>query len=279
MSSFYRWLTLIAIGLSLGGALAANGVVAIRAEFTSSQQGEAGYLRILGASDTYLSGFSIPIKFSDSRVKIDSVVLAPQLSQLGFVPSNQISTARDRVLARIIPNLSSIPEIRPNNDELLRIHYRVDAAATPGFVVADTFVVRYEFGSNVWWDRLEASDNHGVLILPTFDYGGITILLGPPTDAEDDVDPALPRMFRLGQNFPNPFNPSTTFSFYLPRAAAATIEVFDVFGRVVRRRDFGYAKPGEHRVEVDLTGCPSGVYFYRVATLFGAETRKMILLK
>ena len=44
-------------------------------------------------------------------------------------------------------------------------------------------------------------------------------------------------------------------------------------------RDLGMLTAGEHSVEFDGSGLASGVYFYRLQTAFGAESRKMVLLK
>jgi hypothetical protein len=55
--------------------------------------------------------------------------------------------------------------------------------------------------------------------------------------------------------------------------------VIDVLGRYVDSRDLGNLGAGDHSVEYDASGLASGVYFYRVVTDMGYETRKMVLLK
>ena len=96
------------------------------------------------------------------------------------------------------------------------------------------------------------------------------------TGVEDEV---VPTRFSFGQNFPNPFNPVTTFRFAVPKAAHVTVTLYDVAGRVVRTLvDDDYA-PGYHTVTLSADGLGSGVYFCRMASESFTESRKLLLLK
>ncbi len=97
-------------------------------------------------------------------------------------------------------------------------------------------------------------------------------------DAEDP-DELLPGAFTLNQNYPNPFNPSTTISFTLPRATEARLEIYNTLGQLVDERDLGALSVGDQAVEYDASELSSGIYFYRVVTEYGAEARKMVLLR
>ena len=95
--------------------------------------------------------------------------------------------------------------------------------------------------------------------------------------------PAMP--LTLHQNHPNPFNPSTTISYYLPGAGPVTLEVYDSSGRLVSRLLDGVTQErGTHSIGwrgLDGSGrsVSSGVYFYRLRS--GKETisKKMVLLR
>lgn len=98
-------------------------------------------------------------------------------------------------------------------------------------------------------------------------------------------DPALPSAFRLGQNVPNPFNPSTTISFDVPAGGVhMTLRIYDVSGKLVRTLVDGYEPSGNRTVVwngTDDMGRPlaSGIYYYQLnAADFSAEKR-MVLLK
>ncbi len=106
-------------------------------------------------------------------------------------------------------------------------------------------------------------------------YTGIDDLTGSET-------PAGP--FALEQNYPNPFNPSTTIRFSLPARGYATLTIYDVSGRVVKRLVDGVVEEGSHTVEWtgrNIAGIPvgSGIYFYSLISGNMHETRKMILIR
>ncbi len=98
------------------------------------------------------------------------------------------------------------------------------------------------------------------------------------TDVEDPAS-AIPHGFALLQNYPNPFNPTTTISFVLPFRSEARLEVFNILGRAVDRRNLGVLSEGRHDVEYDASWLASGVYLYRLVTEYATESNKMILLK
>ena len=89
-------------------------------------------------------------------------------------------------------------------------------------------------------------------------------------------------MTSLAQNFPNPFNPTTTIRFDLARPGHAAIHVFDVRGRLVAKILDEYLQSGPHEVRwggVTTSGqdAASGVYFYRLSTNAKDVTRRMVL--
>jgi hypothetical protein len=95
--------------------------------------------------------------------------------------------------------------------------------------------------------------------------------------------PAMP--LTLYQNQPNPFNPSTTISFYLPEETSVRLEIYDLAGRLVdrliggERRDAGsYREAWDGR---DARGNPvsSGIYFYRLRAGKEMISKKMVLLR
>ncbi|MCB9367209.1 MAG: T9SS type A sorting domain-containing protein [Calditrichaeota bacterium] len=95
------------------------------------------------------------------------------------------------------------------------------------------------------------------------------------------ADPHAPIIseFTLEQNFPNPFNPTTTINFTLSRADVTSLKVFDILGRNVADLSFGRMDAGRHTVSFDGSNLSSGVYFYTLASGVENATRKMLLLK
>lgn len=91
--------------------------------------------------------------------------------------------------------------------------------------------------------------------------------------------------FELEQNFPNPFNPSTTIRYQLPISSNVKLVVYNLIGQEVRTLvDVATQPAGGYEVEWDGqdnlgNAVGSGVYFYKLITRAQALTRKMILMK
>ncbi len=102
--------------------------------------------------------------------------------------------------------------------------------------------------------------------------------------AEEDPT-TLPTGFALHENYPNPFNPSTTIGYTIPSETNVTVRVYDVTGRVVRTLVRGQSHaPGVYEVIWDGTGdgghtLASGTYFYSLEYLGRRDVKAMILLK
>jgi hypothetical protein len=95
----------------------------------------------------------------------------------------------------------------------------------------------------------------------------------------DGIDPQIPDEFSLSQNFPNPFNPTTVFSFQLSVDGRTSLKVYDVVGREVAVVIEDMMSAGTHSITFDASKLSSGVYIYRLQTAQGVLTRKMVLLK
>ncbi len=90
--------------------------------------------------------------------------------------------------------------------------------------------------------------------------------------------------YRLDQNHPNPFNPTTRIRYEVPSRVHVTLDVFDVRGGLIARLVDENAGPGIFTAEWDGRNAAgddvsTGVYFYRLAAGSFLETRKMVLLK
>ena len=107
---------------------------------------------------------------------------------------------------------------------------------------------------------------------------------GTLTSVERLEDPSVPAEFRLHENYPNPFNPSTTIRFDLPRQSVVSLVVYDMLGKVVSILVDGEMQPGQYRATWDASDqygrtVSSGTYLYRIESEHYSDTGVMTLLK
>jgi len=94
----------------------------------------------------------------------------------------------------------------------------------------------------------------------------------------------VPVEFALHENYPNPFNPTTTLRFDLPEVSNLTLTIYNMLGQKVRTFNYQNTSAGYHSVKWNATndyGDPvgAGVYLYQLQTKDFVKTRKMVLLK
>jgi hypothetical protein len=93
------------------------------------------------------------------------------------------------------------------------------------------------------------------------------------------VDPASALAFKLDQNFPNPFNPTTQISYTLPVGANVLMRVYNLLGQVVSTLANEYESEGTHMKQFDASRLATGVYLYSLVSGRYRETRSMVVLK
>ena len=106
----------------------------------------------------------------------------------------------------------------------------------------------------------------------------------PPAARLAETQPPLPTAFRLGQNFPNPFNQSTIIELDLPHAGKVVVDVINILGQRVATIVNGELAAGFQRIGWDGKDSrgrdlSSGVYFYRLRMDNFSQTRRMVILK
>jgi len=100
---------------------------------------------------------------------------------------------------------------------------------------------------------------------------------GEPTMA--DMTVAAPERFIMHGNYPNPFNPTTNFSFSIPQAEHVTLKVFNLQGQLVETLVDGMRDAGAHNVTFDASALSSGIYLYQLTAGSDIASGKMVLVK
>ncbi|CAN5400098.1 hypothetical protein BH10BAC5_BH10BAC5_07490 [soil metagenome] len=102
-------------------------------------------------------------------------------------------------------------------------------------------------------------------------------------DLSNEVIVGVPSAFSLSQNFPNPFNPSTTINYSLPADSRVDLKVFDMSGKEVSSLVNGNQAAGYYSINFNAAGLSSGIYFYRLTAngnnVNYSNTMRMILVK
>ena len=109
----------------------------------------------------------------------------------------------------------------------------------------------------------DASANYDDVYIDEVEWRGLTAG-GAGGGIVTDQTSTRPRQTTLSQNFPNPFNPRTTISYFLAEETNVTLEIFDVSGKRVVTLVNGNEEIGQHVVDFDASQLSSGVYFYRL---------------
>jgi hypothetical protein len=137
-------------------------------------------------------------------------------------------------------------------------------------------------------DRARSMDlrtSSGYQFMPSTPVSSFRIAVGGAAAIHGMVEDALPKEFALGQNFPNPFNPSTMIPVSVPSQTSVALQVYTVLGERVRTVFEGPLEAGTHSFAWDGRndqggGVSAGVYLIQLRVEGGRQfIRKMLLIR
>jgi hypothetical protein len=102
---------------------------------------------------------------------------------------------------------------------------------------------------------------------------------GTMTSVRDGIKDLTPSSYKLYPAFPNPFNPSTTISYYLPKNSNVKIRVYSLLGKEVANLVDRFQAAGLYSVRFEPKGLSSGIYFVRMSAGQFVVTNKIIYSK
>lgn len=91
------------------------------------------------------------------------------------------------------------------------------------------------------------------------------------------VDSFVNQRFRLDGCHPNPAKNQTAFSFMINAEGLVRVVMYDQNGKAIKTLINGTFEPGEHKVQVDLTGVPAGLYIYKLNIGSFEQAKKLIV--
>ena len=142
----------------------------------------------------------------------------------------------------------------------------------------------------------EATINDGILTIRALTKGTVTVTVTandgrggtaeatvqvnvPTKTHADELGRVIPTEFDLYQNYPDPFNPTTTIRFDIPETSRINLFVYDMLGRQVASLVEGMVSAGKHIATFDARGLASGAYIYSLETPDGVFSKTMLLVK
>ncbi|MBD3224496.1 MAG: T9SS type A sorting domain-containing protein [Caldithrix sp.] len=154
----------------------------------------------------------------------------------------------------------------------MQLNWRREIVDLSSFAGTDSFYVRFNMASDGGTER----DGWYIDDIRLLAY---TDVVSPLASNE-----TLPDKVTLAPNYPNPFNATTSISFYLPRKMHATLIVYDLLGRKVKTLADRRYNAGEHSLrwkgnneQGNKVG--SGIYIVRLQTEQGMQSRKALLME
>lgn len=112
----------------------------------------------------------------------------------------------------------------------------------------------------------------------TFTNPGSCIRLDYLTGTEGNSS-EIPTVFKLYNNYPNPFNPSTSIKYDVPKNTFVNLSVYDILGRLVTNLVNRDMTAGRYDVVWDAKNYASGTYIYKLEAGDFSDVKKMILVK
>jgi pectate lyase len=110
--------------------------------------------------------------------------------------------------------------------------------------------------------------------------GTVTMLAGTGITLTAEEEAPSPRHYGLRQNFPNPFNPSTTIQFSVQQDQPVTLAVYNTIGQRVETLYSGFAEVGRlYSVRLDGRSLSSGMYFTVLESGAQRQVKKILLMK
>lgn len=159
-------------------------------------------------------------------------------------------------------------------------------SATGWIVGSGGTILKTTNSGNTWISDISGAGN---IVFFSVDFPGTTVgyasasngaiyKYNPPT-AVNNYSNEVPNSFKLYNNYPNPFNPSTTIKFDIAKGSNVKITIYDILGKEVKILVNENLKAGKYQINFDASSISSGTYFYRVDAGDYSEIKKMVLLK
>ncbi|MCL2064552.1 MAG: T9SS type A sorting domain-containing protein [Candidatus Cloacimonetes bacterium] len=255
-------------------------------------------IREAGDIQTYFQTIELNNAWSLENLRIVTIVQA-----LGINPIKTIYNASMELLTTVTPPISVLGS--PQNlegiyhdqseetDHFVELSWDVpvhDNAFLSGYRVFRNNEILANTQNSVltYIDRnIELDTTYSYHIVAYYDVGfsrpsnEYVVTTGIVTEVDTTI---IPLETKLGMNFPNPFNPTTTIYFDLHKPSSVLLDVFNIRGQMIKTLVDTNLQIGRHTIQWDGhdeagVSVSSGVYFYRLQTEEFVDIKRMVLMK
>ncbi len=214
------------------------------------------------------------------KENIDTVDFG-QINVFNIVGHNQLTIGKNTIITGGFPTYCNSVEYSRNLNGDFTVPLR-SAELINGKIFEHTYYV-----SNIKHHELPGSQETLEILLGVFSNPQITNFpefASPPPSYKNLIvnvidETSTPNSFYLSQNFPNPFNPSTTIIYSLPQTTNVSLKIFDVLGKEIVTLVNEEKPAGSYEIVFSLGKIVSGPYFYQLKTDSFTETKHMLLIK
>jgi subtilisin family serine protease len=181
---------------------------------------------------------------------------------------NDVDTAATKIYLhkRGSDEWKELAYVSKNEDPVYGLTFRADIG---DFTAQDSAVVDM---------RIETMNKNKMksewILSPAFTIGDIIVAV---QQEEKPLKPAF--RFALEDNYPNPFNPSTTICYTIPVDSRVELKVYDLLGREIKTLINAPETAGSHKAEFNASALSSGIYFYKITAGGFSAVKKMLLMK
>ncbi len=143
-------------------------------------------------------------------------------------------------------------------------------------VTREDYLSVYQYTANGWEDIGGVIDKSHKRVIAEADSFGI-FALGYGEKKDTVGSPNAPKAYALYQNYPNPAADISIVKYALPKAAHASIKIYDIKGRIVDVLVDEHKAAGEYSLTVDTNSLADGIYLYRMETEDFSAAKKMVI--
>ena len=143
-------------------------------------------------------------------------------------------------------------------------------------VVEEPGMRHYYAFSMYWYEEGVTTAQINTLNRSVIYVAAVNVYSEPIVGVDDDF---IVNSYNLEQNFPNPFNPSTSIKYTLAEKSNVVLKVYDVLGKEVATLVNTNQNAGSHEIRFDASNLSSGLYIYTIQAGNFNSSRKMMLLK